>query len=154
MSSTSPFDCFITVVLSFSAIATRALSQMASHQAKDTLLNAFISTARSTSGIEHIAVECGEEKWTYGELDIISSGIALDIHRKYGLKPVVAIVSENQPYVLATILATWKLGGIVAPIDRNAPRDIMERMLLNIGPTFVLVPSGAQAIQDVLKGEV
>ncbi|KAF8900861.1 hypothetical protein CPB84DRAFT_1778561 [Gymnopilus junonius] len=45
------------------------------------------------------------------------------------------------------MLATWKLGGIIAPIDRNVPRDIMERMLLNIGPTFVLIPSTEQTVQ-------
>jgi acyl-coenzyme A synthetase/AMP-(fatty) acid ligase len=47
---------------------------------------------------------------------------------KYGFnsKPVVAIVSENHPYVLAIMLATWKLGNDLAPLDHNVPKDIVE----------------------------
>ncbi|PPQ84949.1 hypothetical protein CVT25_004462 [Psilocybe cyanescens] len=117
---------------------------------KTSLLNAFIDIARSRN-VDRNAVECGDEQWTYGELDTVSTGIALDMHQKFGLKPVVAIISENHPYVLASILATWKLGGIVAPLDQNVPRDIMERMLLNIGPTCVLVPATEQGVQNVVK---
>ncbi|KDR66936.1 hypothetical protein GALMADRAFT_232327 [Galerina marginata CBS 339.88] len=117
---------------------------------KTTLLNAFINIARS-SDVDRNAVECGDEHWSYGELDTVSTGLALDMHQKYGPKPVVAIISENHPYVLATILATWKLGGIVAPLDRNVPRDIMQRMLLNIGPTCVLIPSTEQGVQGIVQ---
>lgn len=119
--------------------------------AKKTLLAAFIAVARS-SDVDRNVVECGQEHWTYGDLDTVSSGLAIEMHQKYGPKPVVAIVSENHPYVFATILATWKLGGIVAPLDSNVPRDIMERMLLNIGPTFALVPSEHGNIQTIIKG--
>ncbi len=116
-----------------------------------TLLNVFTNIARSNY-VDCNAVECGEERWTYGELDAISTGIALEMHERHGLKPVVAIVSENNPYILAAILATWKLGGIVAPMDTNVPRDIMERMLFNIGPTFVLLPSAQLNVQNIVKG--
>jgi acyl-coenzyme A synthetase/AMP-(fatty) acid ligase len=119
---------------------------------QDTFLNTFIGIARSAD-VDRNAVECGDEQWTYGDLDSISTGIALDLHEKYGSKPVVAIVSENHPYILATILATWKLGGIVAPLDHNVPKDIMERMLSNIGPTVVVVPSSQGNVKKIVKGE-
>ena len=118
---------------------------------KDTLLAAFVAVARS-GDVDRNVVECGQEHWTYGDLDTVSTGLAVEIHQKYGHKPVVAIVSENHPYVLAIILATWKLGGIVAPLDSNVPQHIMERMLLNIGPTFALVPSGHNSVQTIIKG--
>lgn len=119
----------------------------------DTFLNTFIGIARSAD-VDRNAVECGDEQWTYGDLDNISTGIALDLHEKYGSKPVVAIVSENHPYILATMLATWKLGGIVAPLDRNVPKDIMERMLSNIGPTVVVVPSSQSNVQKIVQGKL
>ncbi|KAF8953962.1 hypothetical protein BDZ97DRAFT_1929174 [Flammula alnicola] len=50
------------------------------------------------------------------------------------------------------MLATWKLGGIVAPLDHNVPKDIMERMLPNIGPTFILVPSPERVVQNTVHG--
>ncbi|KAF8952132.1 hypothetical protein BDZ97DRAFT_1931228 [Flammula alnicola] len=72
----------------------------------------------------------------------------------FGPKPVVAIISENHPYTCvgrhAHMLATWKLGGIVAPLDHNVPKDIMERMLPNIGPTFILVPSPECVVQNTV----
>ena len=116
-----------------------------------TLLDLFESIARSEVDLD--AVECGEERWTYGELDVISTGLALEMHQSYGQKPMVAIVSENHPYILATVLATWKLGGIVAPLDSNVPRDIMKRMLLDIKPTFVLVPPNQLHVQNVIIGK-
>ncbi|PPQ99823.1 hypothetical protein CVT24_009617 [Panaeolus cyanescens] len=116
-----------------------------------TLLNAFFSTARSAGGVERTVVECGNERWTYGDLDNVSTGLALDMHKKYGTKPVISIISENHPYTLATMLATWKLGGIIAPLDHNVPRDIMERMLLNIAPTAVVVSSTDTAVQSIIK---
>jgi len=118
---------------------------------ENTFLNAFVGIARSAH-IDLNVVECGDEQWTYGDLDIISTGLALELHQKYGSHPVVAIVSENHPYVLATILATWKLGGIVAPLDHNVPKDIMERMLSNIRPTTVVVPSSQVNVQKIVNG--
>jgi len=119
----------------------------------DTLLGAFINVARSSNAIHH-AVECGDESWTYGALDAVSTALALDLYKNFGVKPIVAIVSENHPYVLANILAIWKLGGIVAPLDHNVPRDIMERMLLNIGPTAMMVPSSQVEVQKLAKGSL
>ena len=74
----------------------------------NTLLDVFVSIARS-DGIERNILECGDESWTYGDLDAISTGLALELHQKYGPKPVVAVISENHPYVLAILFATWKL---------------------------------------------
>lgn len=118
----------------------------------NTLLDVFVSIARS-DGIERNVVVCGDESSTYGDLDAISTGLALDLHQKYGPKPIVAVISENHPYVLATLFATWKLGGVFAPLDFHVPREILERMLHNIAPTCVLVPSTETAIQNIVKGD-
>ena len=59
--------------------------------------------------------------WTYvgrpPVLDAISTGITLELHQKHGPQPIVAFISEIHPYVLATLFATWKLGGVFAPLD-------------------------------------
>ena len=118
----------------------------------NTLLDVFVSIARS-DGIERNILECGNESWTYGDLDAISTGLALELHQKYGPKPVVAVISENHPYVLAILFATWKLGGVFAPVDYHVPREILERMLFNIAPTCVLAPSTEPVLQKIIKGE-
>src|SRR5271155_1007061 len=92
----------------------------------------WTTTGSPWSGIEHNGLECGDESWTYGNLDAISTRLAFDLHQKYGPKPIVAIISENHPYVLATLFATWKLSGVFAPLNFHVPRNILERMLQNI----------------------
>jgi hypothetical protein len=53
---------------------------------------------------------------------------------------------------LATLFATWKLGGVFAPLDYHVPREILERMLHNIAPTCVLVPSTEPVVKNIIKG--
>ena len=119
-----------------------------------TLLDAFLSIARS-DGMDRNIVECGNESWTYGDLDAITTGLALELHQKYGPKPVVAVIceSENHPYVLTILFATWKLGGIFAPLSNTVPREILERRLHIIAPTCVLVPFIEPVLQNILKGD-
>ncbi|KAJ3503195.1 hypothetical protein NLJ89_g8542 [Agrocybe chaxingu] len=116
----------------------------------ETLLDAFISFARNPSTIEDYVLECNSEQWTYGDLDCISTGLALSLHERYGLNPVVAVLSENHPYVLATLLAVWKLGGIFAPFDCHAPLEMVRKMLENTQPTFVLVPDAEEGLKALI----
>ena len=120
--------------------------------AATTLLHAFLHVASSPGSAERSVVECGTERWSYRELDIISSGLAKDLKDAYGPKPTVAFIAENHPYVLAIMLATWKIGGIVAPMDHHVPKDIMERMLGNIRPQCIVIPEAEIALQKNLKG--
>jgi acyl-CoA synthetase (AMP-forming)/AMP-acid ligase II len=116
----------------------------------NTLLDVSVSIARS-DGIEHNIL-----KWRQ-ILDLWRHRRHLYRTRsrtssKYGPKPVVAIISENHPYVLAILFATWKLGGVFAPLDYQ---EILERMLHNIAPICVLAPSTRTqpVLQKILKGE-
>ena len=43
-----------------------------------------------------------------------------------------------------------RLGNL--PLDYHVPRDILERMLHNIAPTCVLIPSTESVIQNIVKG--
>jgi len=122
--------------------------------AAPTLLHAFLHVASSAASAERAVVECGTERWSYRELDIISSGLAKDLKDAYGPKPTVAFIAENHPYVLAIMLATWKIGGIIAPMDHHVPKDIMERMLGNIRPQCIVVPEAEIALQKTLKGSL
>ena len=117
-----------------------------------TLLESFLHTARNTETVENDVVECGYEMWSYGDLDVISSGLAIEIKEIYGLKPTIAIFSENHPYILAVMLATWKLGGIYAPLDHHTPQELLQQMIMNISPTFVVVPSSDEPIKQLLRG--
>jgi len=55
----------------------------------------FISIVRS-DGIEHSVLECGDESWTYSNLDALSTGLALKL-QKYGPKPVALSSAKITP---------------------------------------------------------
>lgn len=118
-----------------------------------TLFEQFLFLARSSSTQDLDAIECGEEHWSYADIDAISTGLAADIRKAHGERPTVAIVCENHPYVFATFIATWKLGGILAPIDYHTPKDILMAMLLDIKPACALVPETEASTRRVLSGE-
>ncbi|KAJ2925849.1 hypothetical protein H1R20_g11245, partial [Candolleomyces eurysporus] len=117
----------------------------------NSLLERFLHLARSPDTQNLDAVECNDERWTYADLDTVSTCLAANIRKSYGERPTVAIISENHPYVLATILATWKIGGIVAPIDYHTPRDILIAMLLDIRPTCCLIPGTEEKTRRVVS---
>ena len=119
----------------------------------ETLLDVFLSTARDSNTIEDPVLECGSEQWTYGDLDSISSGMALELHEKYGLNPTVAVISENHPYMLAILLATWKLDGIFAPLDPHSPLEMVKQMLENVEATFVVIPDNEERLKELLQSE-
>lgn len=117
-----------------------------------TLLDSFLHTARNIETVENDVVECGYEKWSYGDLDTISTGLALEIKETCGLKPIITTIGENHPYLLAIMLATWKLGGVYAPLDHHTPQELLQRMIINTASTLVVIPSSDEPIKQLLHG--
>ncbi|RDB30961.1 hypothetical protein Hypma_000136 [Hypsizygus marmoreus] len=103
-----------------------------------TFLDLFFDLCSRPNSAEKDIVSCAGETWTYGDLHVISASVASTIGNQYGPRPTVALISENHPYVIVLLLAVWKLGGIVAPLDCHAPADLMEAMLQNIAPSFIV----------------
>ena len=119
-----------------------------------TLLDIFLLVAQDPRTAQDRVIEHGAEQWTYGDLDLISTGLAREIqalHRD-GSKPVVVSISENRPYVLAMILAIWKLGGIFAPLDCHAPPDMVKKMVENIAPTCALLHESDKISFEAMRG--
>lgn len=117
-----------------------------------TIIDAFLAVARNPGHSSLPVVECATEQWTYEELDMISTGISLELHERFTPRPVVGIISENHPYVLAMMLAVWKLRGVVVPMDPHAPAALVEGMVKNINPTFVLLPSTDTKTKKLVEG--
>lgn len=120
----------------------------------ETLLELFLGLATSPDLIDSDVISCAGETWTYRDLNTISSGLASTLGQQYGQRPTVALISENHPYVLALLLAVWKLGGIVAPLDHHAPANLMAGMLCNVTPTFAVLFSSDVHNLKVVQGEM
>lgn len=116
------------------------------------LLEIFCDNAMGAQTSCLPVLECGDDVWTYSELDIVSSGIAHDLKKQYGRFPKVAVVSENHPYVFAVMLAVWKLSGIFIPIDVHVPSELLSGMLAIAAPTFLLLPESDDVNRRVATG--
>ncbi|KAJ7040667.1 hypothetical protein C8F04DRAFT_1391530 [Mycena alexandri] len=115
-----------------------------------TILDLFREHVANPATRERHAVECADEYWTYDDLDVISSGLALALEEEYGSRPTIAIIAENLPYTFALHLAVWKLHGIVAPIDWHTPATLLQPMLAKVSPACVVIPSTEKETQKIV----
>ncbi|PBK61389.1 ketoacyl-synt-domain-containing protein [Armillaria solidipes] len=120
------------------------------HLSGDTVIDVFHHIC-SSEHAHRDALKCGEVRWTYAELDSITSTIGRRFEEEYGLHPTVAFIGENHPYLFACLLAVWRIGGIVAPIDHHAPKHMLESMLRIVNPGVVVVASNVITTQTVVQ---
>ncbi|KAK0471022.1 hypothetical protein IW261DRAFT_1612345 [Armillaria novae-zelandiae] len=116
----------------------------------DTVIDVFLHICSSEHAHRDV-LKCGEDRWTYAELDSVTRTIGRRFEEEYGLRPTVAFVGENHPYIFACLLAVWRIGGTVAPIDHHAPKNMLESMLRIVNPSVVVVASNTTVIQTVVK---
>ncbi|MFD3590996.1 amino acid adenylation domain-containing protein, partial [Streptomyces sp. NPDC058683] len=92
-----------------------------------------------------LAVVCGDEEVTYGELDDRASRLAgVLVERGVGLESVVGVMLERSVELVVALLAVLKAGGAYLPLDPSYPAERVEFMLADAGPVCV-VTSGALA---------
>ncbi|MFD3588198.1 amino acid adenylation domain-containing protein, partial [Streptomyces sp. NPDC058683] len=98
-----------------------------------------------------VAVVCGDEEVTYGELDDRASRLAgVLAGRGVGLESVVAVVLERSVDLVVALLAVWKAGAAYLPIDPSYPVDRVGFMLADAAPACVVTAGG---VVDVLPSE-
>ncbi|MFD7552812.1 AMP-binding protein, partial [Streptomyces sp. NPDC059816] len=95
--------------------------------------------ARVASGPGVVAVECGGERWTYGELDGWANGLAHRL-RSVGVGPevVVGVCLGRGVGAVAGLLAVAKAGGVYLPLDSALPVERLAYMLDVAGAGVVL----------------
>ena len=86
-----------------------------------------------------IAVVCGEEQITYGELNSRATQLAnLLAHRGVGADTIVAVVTERCHDMIIALLGTLKSGGSYLPIDPATPKQRLAFMLEDAKPAVIL----------------
>ncbi|WP_394836401.1 amino acid adenylation domain-containing protein [Pendulispora rubella] len=77
-----------------------------------------------------LAVLCGEQRWTYRELNRRANRLARDLARR-GLKPgsPVGLCCERSADMIAGLLGILKAGGAYAPLDPQAPAARLAQQL-------------------------
>jgi amino acid adenylation domain-containing protein len=97
-----------------------------------------------------IAVEQGEVRWTYAELNSRANqlGRALLV-RGLAREDVVAVVSERTPDWMASVLAVFKAGGAYLPIEPHFPAGRITTTLTRAQCRFVLTEPDSTANLDL-----
>jgi len=84
--------------------------------------------------------EDGLHEWTYGQLNAWANQIAhCLIERGVGQGDAVGIFMENRPEVLATVLATVKLGAIASMLNSSQRGDILVHSINLVTPKLLVV---------------
>jgi amino acid adenylation domain-containing protein len=86
-----------------------------------------------------VALVCGDQRMTYGELDakaerIASQLVALDI----GPETRVGLCLPRSADLIVAILAVWKVGGAYVPLDPDYPAERLSFLLSDCGAKVVL----------------
>ena len=91
---------------------------------------------------ERLAVVCGTQQLSYGELNRRANQLAHHL-RKQGVGPevVVGLCMERSPEMVIGLLGILKAGGAYLPLDPDYPRQRLEYMLSDAQVKFVLTKS-------------
>ncbi|MFW9332519.1 non-ribosomal peptide synthetase [Paenibacillus polymyxa] len=86
-----------------------------------------------------IAVECGDRRITYGELDMLSNQMARTLRSKgAGVNTVVALLLERSVDLLIGMLGILKAGAAYLPIDPDYPAARIAYMLEESGAKWLI----------------
>jgi surfactin family lipopeptide synthetase C/lichenysin synthetase C len=102
-----------------------------------------IFTARATENPEAVAVVCGPDKLSYGELAERAGRLASHLCG-FGLEPgqLVAISLPRSAAAIVAMLATLMAGGAYLPISPDLPQDRVRRILEHSRAAFLIAEAG------------
>ncbi|MBV2352794.1 amino acid adenylation domain-containing protein [Streptomyces sp. J2-1] len=104
---------------------------------------------RARAHPDEVAAVCGEQRWTYGELNARANRLARALRaRGLGREDVVAVVTERNLDWMAATLAVFKAGGVYLPIEPHFPADRIAATLSRAECRLVLTESDSTATLD------
>jgi len=102
--------------------------------------------ARAARTPAAVAVRCGDQVLSYGEVNIRANRLA---HRLSSLgvaaEVAVGLVAEHGPEVVVALLGILKAGGVFLPLDPTHPAERLAFMLRDAGARVVLVEETSAA---------
>ncbi|MGW1992036.1 amino acid adenylation domain-containing protein [Embleya sp. NPDC001921] len=107
-----------------------------------------------------VAVRAGDTTWTYADLDARADRIAAALTEALrangaGGEPVVALALSRTADLIATLLATLRIGAAYLPLDRTHPPERVAAMLADAAPDLLVCdtaytpPGGAAPVLRV-----
>ncbi|MFE2187806.1 amino acid adenylation domain-containing protein, partial [Streptomyces sp. NPDC059455] len=100
--------------------------------------------ARVRVSAESVAVVCGEESLSYGELNARANRLArLLVARGVGVEDRVGLVLPRSVDLVVGVLAVLKAGAVYVPVDPGYPADRVAYVWEDAGPSLVVTVAGA-----------
>ncbi|MDO0924516.1 non-ribosomal peptide synthase/polyketide synthase [Streptomyces sp. TG1A-8] len=131
----------------------RDWNDTATEPSGSTVADLFAAQARRTPGA--VALEAGEERVTYRELDARAAALA-DRLTALGVRaerPVGVLMDRSAELVVAQ-LALVRTGGVYVPLDGRAPRERLRRMLAEAGTGLLLTDAAwRETARELLPAE-
>jgi amino acid adenylation domain-containing protein len=75
------------------------------------------------------AISCGEESWSYRQLDEAANRIGHELRRRVPAGSFVAVCLERTPRMLAALLGILKAGAAYVPLDPGFPAERLSYMV-------------------------
>ena len=111
--------------------------------------------ARAAAAPHAIAVICGHERITYGELNARSNQLAhFLIKAGVGPETMVGVCVERSPEMIVALLGVLKAGGAYVPLDPNYPAERLKHMLSEAAPPLLLTQAHLKSRISNLKSEI
>ncbi|MFD8164329.1 amino acid adenylation domain-containing protein [Streptomyces solisilvae] len=100
--------------------------------------------AQAGVSAESVAVVCGEESLSYGELNARANRLArLLVGRGVGVEDRVGLVLPRSVDLVVGVLAVLKAGAVYVPVDPGYPADRVAYVWEDAGPSLVVTVAGA-----------
>jgi amino acid adenylation domain-containing protein len=91
-----------------------------------------------------VAVVCGDEVWSYGWLDVVSSRVArLLLGLGAGPESVVAVVVDRSAVLVGVLLGVLKAGAAYLPVDPSWPGERIRSVVAGAGAVVVVTARSA-----------
>ncbi|MDT9002482.1 amino acid adenylation domain-containing protein, partial [Paucibacter sp. APW11] len=102
-----------------------------------------------------LAVVCGEQRLSYGELYARSTRLAAALRRAgAGRDTLVTLVSERDEVLLTMMLAVLQAGAAFLPLDIKHPSQRLREIVQMSGSVLLLVSEGCREQAAALAGEM
>ena len=104
----------------------------------ENVLNDFVTQVENKANF--VAVVCGDLSLTYECLDRKSSELSWRLSHCFDIKAgdIVGIYLYNSEKLLISIIAIWKLGAILVPLDINSPLSRVNTIIKDTGMKLLI----------------
>jgi len=117
---------------------------------RQSIIELFDQSAERFRG--RLAIECAQQRVTYGELADCSTSLANYLISQGAAKgSIIAILTEDAIEVITSIIGILKAGCVFVPLEPRIPESRLQAMIAEVSPTwFIVEPEFLPRLENVV----